>query len=51
MGCRPEVGAGKFGKDGDFDLNGNGVLSGDYGKDTLTTAKMSLGLLNPLTCK
>ena len=45
------VGAGKFGKDGDFDLNGNGVLPGDYGKDTLTTAKMSLSLISPATCK
>ena len=39
------IGAGKFGKDGDFDLNGNGVLLGDYGKDTLTTAKMALHVL------
>jgi len=37
-----------FGKDGDFDLNGNNVIMGDFGADTLTTAKMSLGLL---TCK
>ena len=39
------VGAGKFGKDGDFDLNGNNVIAGDFGKDTLTTAKIALHLL------
>ena len=42
---------GKFGKDGDFDLNGNGVVPGDYGQDTLNTAKMSLGIISPATCK
>ncbi len=36
---------GKFGKDGDFDLNGNNVIVGDFGNDTLTTAKISLHLL------
>jgi len=35
---------GAFGKDGDFDLNGNNVLAGDFGADTLTTARMSLGV-------
>jgi hypothetical protein len=35
------VGAGKFGKDGDFDLNGNNVLAGDFGADTLTVAKIA----------
>ena len=39
------IGPGKFGKDGDFDLNGNNVLAGDYGADTLTVAKMTLGIL------
>jgi len=35
------TGAGKFGKDGDFDLNGNNVLAGDFGADTLTVVKMA----------
>jgi hypothetical protein len=38
------IGPGKFGKDGDFDLNGNNVVAGDYGTDTLETAKFALGL-------
>ena len=37
--------AAAFGKDGDFDLNGNNVITGDFGADTLTTAKMSFKLL------
>ena len=39
------VGPGKFGKDGDFDLNGNDVVAGDFGADTLTVAKMAFGIL------
>jgi hypothetical protein len=39
------TGPGKFGKDGDFDLNGNNVLAGDYGADTITTAKMAFKIL------
>jgi hypothetical protein len=42
------VTSGKFGKDGDFDLNGNNVIVGDFGKDTLNTAKIALHLS---TCK
>jgi hypothetical protein len=34
-----------FGKDGDFDLDGNNVVAGDFGADTLTVARMSLGIL------
>jgi hypothetical protein len=40
--------AGKFGRDGDFDLNGNNVVGADFGTDTLTVARMSFGYL---TCK
>jgi hypothetical protein len=36
--------AAQFGKDGDFDLNGNNVLGGDFGADTLTVAKMAFGI-------
>jgi hypothetical protein len=39
------TGAGKFGKDGDFDLNGNNILRGDFGSDTITTAKMAFKIL------
>ena len=39
------VGRGKFGKTMDFDLNGNGVVVGDFGVDTLTVVKMALHLL------
>jgi hypothetical protein len=39
------IGAGKFGKDGDFDLNGNNLLSGDFGNDTITTAKYAFKIL------
>jgi hypothetical protein len=39
------IGPGKFGKDGDFDLNGNNQLSGDFGTDTITTAKMAFKIL------
>jgi hypothetical protein len=39
------VGPGKFGRDGDFDLNGNNVLGGDFGSDTITTAKMAFKIL------
>ena len=35
------TGPGQFGKDGDFDLNGNSAVSGDFGADTLTVAKMA----------
>jgi hypothetical protein len=35
------TGTGKFGKDGDFDLNGNNTLSGDFGSDTITVAKIA----------
>jgi hypothetical protein len=38
------IGPGKFGKDGDFDLNGNNVVSGDFGADTLETARFTLGI-------
>jgi hypothetical protein len=34
----------RFGKDGDFDLNGNNVIMGDYGADTLTVARFTLGV-------
>jgi len=34
-----------FGKDGDFDLNGNNVIDGDFGADTLTVAKMAFKIL------
>jgi hypothetical protein len=34
-----------FGKDGDFDLNGNNVIMGDFGADTITTAKMAFKIL------
>ena len=33
--------AGKFGRDGDFDINGNNVLGGDFGGDSITVAKMA----------
>jgi hypothetical protein len=36
--------AAQFGKDGDFDLNGNNVLGGDFGADTLTVARMAFGI-------
>jgi hypothetical protein len=39
------VGAGKFGKTMDFDLNGNGIVAGDFGVDTLETARFTLGIL------
>jgi hypothetical protein len=35
------TGTGKFGKDGDFDLNGNNTLNGDFGSDTITVAKIA----------
>jgi len=34
-----------FGKDGDFDLNGNNVIMGDFGADTLTVARMAFKIL------
>jgi len=37
--------AASFGKDGDFDLNGNNVLMGDFGADTLTVARMAFKIL------
>jgi len=39
------TGAGQFGKDGDFDLNGNNVIAGDFGSDTLTVARMAFLIL------
>jgi len=39
------LGPGKFGKDGDFDLNGNNVIMGDFGKDTLTVVKIAFKIL------
>jgi hypothetical protein len=36
--------AAAFGKDGDFDLNGNNVVAGDYGADTLTVTRFALGI-------
>jgi hypothetical protein len=31
-----------FGKDGAFDLNGNNVVAGDFGADTLETTRFAL---------
>jgi hypothetical protein len=39
------TGTGKFGKDGDFDLNGNNLLSGDFGNDTIRTAQYAFKIL------
>ena len=36
--------AAAFGKDGDFDLNGNNVVAGDYGADTLAVVRFALGI-------
>ena len=35
------TGAGKFGRDGVFDINGNNVPGGDFGGDSITVAKMA----------
>jgi hypothetical protein len=40
----PGTDPGQFGKDGDFDLNGNNVILGDFGLDTLETARFALGI-------
>jgi hypothetical protein len=40
------TGPGQFGKDGDFDLNGNNVIMGDFGADTLTTARMAFKIVS-----
>ena len=35
------TGPGQFGKTMDFDLNGNSVVAGDFGADTITVVKMA----------